>query len=184
MRKVVKRGVEPKAVVQLTFHGDAAWSRAARRDLEFLAGVLDIRLREILREDLGGVYGVGVYGWIDRVPPSERSFIVRFGCAPENVARLRDAALAEIARMQKDGVDQSYLDKVKETRRRSHELEVKDNRYWLNLLGDAAQFGDDPHDAVAHDEAAERVTNDNLKAAARRFLATKRYVSGTLLPAK
>ena len=182
--KLVKQGQEPKAVVQLVFHDEDRWSKDGERDVGILASVLEIRLREILREDMGGVYGVGVFGWMQRAPVERRQFVIRFGCAPENVAKLRDAALAEIARMQKDGVDQSYLDKVKETRRRSHELEVKDNRYWLNLLGDAAQFGDDPHDAVAHDEAAERVTNDNLKAAARRFLATKRYLSGTLLPAK
>jgi zinc protease len=170
--------------VQLVFHDEDAWTKDGERDVGILASVLEIRLREILREDMGGVYGVGVYGWMQRAPVQRRQFVIRFGCAPENVGKLLDAALAEIARLQKDGVDPSYLDKVKETRRRSHELELKDNGYWLELLGDAAQFGDDPHEALSHDEAAERVTNDNLKAAARRFLAKKRYLSGTLLPAK
>ena len=140
-------------------------------------------LREILREDMGGVYGVGVYGWMQRAPVQRRQFVIRFGCAPENVAKLRDAALAEIARMQKGGADPSYLDKVKETRRRAHELAVKDNGYWLDLLADAAQFGDDPHEDLANAVAADRITNDQVKASARRFLSSKRYVSGTLLPA-
>lgn len=184
VRKVVKRGVEPKAVVQLTFHGDAAWSRAARRDLEFLAGVLDIRLREILREDLGGVYGVGVYGWIDRVPPSERSFIVRFGCAPENVATLEDAVMKEIARLQRDGVDPSYVAKVSETKRRAHEVALTTNDYWADLLAETALWNEDPQVELSSDAEAGAVDAAAVKAAARRYLDPKRRVVGVLLPAK
>ncbi|MBK9034589.1 MAG: insulinase family protein [Myxococcales bacterium] len=184
VKKVVKRGTEPKAYVQLVFHDDLAWSHDAERDVEILGAVLEMRLREILREDMGGVYGVGVWGWVTRAPTQRRQFFIRFGCAPENVEALRAAALAEIARIQQDGVDVSYLDKVKETRRRAHELAVKENDYWLGLLSQAAQFGDDPHEELTGAEASARVTNDNVKASAQRFLSSKRYVSGTLLPAR
>ena len=182
--KIVKRGTEPKAAVQLIFHDDDTWSTDAEHDVEILGSALEMRLREILREDMGGVYGVGVYGWVTRSPVQRRFFTIRFGCAPENVDALRAAAMAEIARMQKDGIDASYLEKIKATRRRSHELALTDNQYWLSLLSDAAQYGDDPHEALADAEAPDRVTSDQLKASAARFVSTKRYLAGVLLPAK
>ena len=184
VEKTVKAGQEPKAAVQLVFFDDDKWSPTAARDLEIMTAALEIRLREILREDMSGVYGVGVWGTILRAPVQRRQVQIRFGCAPENVDALRAATLKEIARMQAEGVAQEYLDKVKETRRRSHELALKENRYWLGLLGEAAEFGDDPHEDLSNGEAADRVTSDNIKASAKRFLSTKRYYSGTLVPAK
>ena len=56
----VRRGIEPKGTVQILFTGDATWDDEARYALRAAVDVLQIRLREELREDLGGVYGVGV----------------------------------------------------------------------------------------------------------------------------
>ena len=184
VEKTVKRGVEPKAAVQIVFHGDQPWSVQAERDVNALAGVLEMRLREILREDMGGVYGVGTYGWITRAPKQRRAFVVRFGCAPENVKALKQAVFTEIARLQKDGVDASYLDKVKETRRRSHEIDLRRNQYWLDELGEAAQFGDDPRAALDFEAALASITSDRVRDSARTYLDRKRHVSVVMLPKK
>ncbi|TMQ08389.1 MAG: insulinase family protein, partial [Deltaproteobacteria bacterium] len=83
VRGVVKQvwhlGQEPKARVQLLFHGDETWTRDKDRDLFILGQVLTILLREVLREDKGGVYGVGVGGALTRSPHQERSFSISFG---------------------------------------------------------------------------------------------------------
>ncbi len=180
---LVRAGTEPKASVSLTFHGDERWTRDGARDLAILGSVLHIRLREILREDMSGVYGVGAGGWLARRPRPERSFTVRFGCAPENVAALKQAVFDEIARLQKDGVTAEYLDKVKETLRRSFETDRRDNGWWLGQLDYAYTFGDDPRQILAIDDVLARVTSDNVRVAARRFLDRKQYVAGVLLPA-
>jgi zinc protease len=184
VEKVVKRGSEPKAAVTLTFHGDEKkWTQELERDAGILASVLRIRLREILREDMGGVYGVSVYGDVSRKPRATRSFGIRFGCAPENVAALKKAVFDEIARIQKEGVTQDYLDKVKEARRRSFETSLRDNGWWEDELADAFLYGDDPEQIIDLDARLARVTVQNVQAAARHFLDQKRYVWGVLEPA-
>ncbi len=180
--KVVKRGSEPKAAVSLIFHGDQRWSLDAARDVDILASVLSIRLREILREEMGGVYGVGVWGGISRAPRQIRTFNVRFGCAPENVAALRKAVFDEIARIQREGVTQDYLDKVKETYRRGFETDREQNWWWRSQLIDAYEYGDDPRRIVALDQLLARVTAANVKAAAKLFLDRRQYVGGVLQP--
>ncbi|HLL21884.1 MAG TPA: insulinase family protein, partial [Kofleriaceae bacterium] len=66
VKGVVKKswafGSEPRARVQIMFHGDEKWTRDNDRDMFILGQALATRLRETLREDLGGVYGVGASG--------------------------------------------------------------------------------------------------------------------------
>ena len=88
-KKAVAKGSEPKARVSpATFHGPDTWSRDADNDVRMLGEVLRIRLREILREDMGGVYGVSASGSIARRPKQQYTFNVSFGCAPENIDKL------------------------------------------------------------------------------------------------
>jgi zinc protease len=56
----VKKGVEPKSEVNLTFTGSERWTREEDHLLESLIEALGIRLREVLREGMSGVYNVGV----------------------------------------------------------------------------------------------------------------------------
>ncbi|MCM2316321.1 MAG: insulinase family protein, partial [Thermoanaerobaculia bacterium] len=53
----VRKGSEPKSSFYMSFHGPAPWSRENAIDAQLLSDVMNIRLREVLREDMGGVYG-------------------------------------------------------------------------------------------------------------------------------
>jgi len=62
----VTKGIEPRSSVRIVFHGKAPWTLDQAHRITSLADVLAIRLREELREDRGGVYGVGAYGDLQR----------------------------------------------------------------------------------------------------------------------
>jgi zinc protease len=136
----------------------------------------------VLREDLGGVYGVGVGGGITRVPREERSFSVQFGCAPENVEKLKKAVFDEIKALKENGIGDDYLDKIRTTRRRSRELDLTSNGVWADWLADTARFGDSLDDLLDLEADLARVSSANVQDAAKRFLETKQYVVGVLLP--
>jgi zinc protease len=180
--RTVRRGREPKAMVRLVFHGDAAWSRDAELDAGLLADALDLRLFTLLREDLGGTYGVSVDGGIERRPRPRRTFAISFGCAPDRAKPLVRAVLAELARLAEAGVDDGVLAKLREQRIRGHETALRDNGYWLAGLADAYEHGDDPAAFTDVAPALARITNANLEAAAARFLATDQYVTAIRLP--
>ena len=180
--RTVRRGREPKALVRMFFHGDEPWSRDAEIDLDNLVDVLDMRLFELLREDMSGVYGVDVGGGIERRPRQRRSVAISFGCAPGAVKRLRAAVLAEIHKLGQAGVDEVVLTKLRQQLIRGHEVELKDNGYWLGGLSDAYELGDDPARLLDIKAELDRLTNAHVRAAARRFLSTHQYVTGVLLP--
>ncbi|HMG56642.1 MAG TPA: insulinase family protein, partial [Kofleriaceae bacterium] len=137
-----------------------------------------------LREDKGGVYGVGVGGSLVRAPHQERGFSISFGCDPLRVTELTNAVFDEIAQVQKAGISADYLEKVKQTFTREREVQLRDNRFWLNWLSSAYTFGDDPAIVLDPGQMIARMTSDNVKAAALRYLDTKQLFEPILLPAK
>ena len=166
VKKTWNLGSEPKARVQLSFHGDEPWSRDKDRDMFILGQVLGMRLRETLREDMSGVYGVGAFGSISRRPRGERTFGIQFGCAPEAVEPLVKASFAEAAALAKAGISGDYLDKVKAQYLRERETQLKDNDFWLNWLAASYRYGDDPKIILDPSGMIGRMTSANVKAAA------------------
>src|SRR4029079_1834095 len=108
-KKVFKLGSEPKAAVQIEFHGPQKWTRDNERDMYVLGEVLEVKLRNTMREDMGGVYGVGASGRLSRSPYQERTFGIRFGCDPARVDELVKAALDGAAAVAKEGVAEETI---------------------------------------------------------------------------
>jgi zinc protease len=181
-KKVVTKGSEPKARVSLTFHGNETWSRDTENDMQMLGEVLRIRLREILREDMGGVYGVSAGGGVSRRPKQQYTFTVAFGCAPENIDKLEKAVFDEIKAIQTKGIGTDYIDKVKELRKRAHETALKENSWWMGELERAYTYGDDPKLILDFDTMLNKVSADRVRAAAKKYLGTQ-YTLGELRPA-
>ncbi len=178
----VKKGAEPKSTVNLTLHGKETWSRDTDNDMKMLVEVLRYKLRQTLREDMGGVYGVQVAGNIVRRPRPEYRLTINFGCDPANVEKLEQAVFAEIKAIEEKGVDTETLDKIKETRRRSHEIDLKSNAFWGRELERAYTFGDDPKLILDVGSMIEKVTSARVQAAAKKYGKPTDYVLGVLEP--
>src|SRR5690606_25660698 len=94
--KLVKRGSEPRATTQIIIAGPAEFSQEHQLSLSALGEVLNIRLRDALREDLGGTYGAGVSVGLQREPYGAFSIAVGFGSAPERVDELSQVVFAHL----------------------------------------------------------------------------------------
>lgn len=181
-RVEVKKGKEPKSRVRIAFGGKTEWSRAANTDARLLSEIMNIRLREILREDMGGVYGVSIWGGISREEPQTFSYEVGFGCAPDQVEPLTNAVFDAIRDVQANGIGDTYLDKVRETWRRQREEQEKQNGFWISVLSTVYRWGDDPAVVLDLQAQLDRVTSDNVRDAAKRYLPTDNYIYGVLNP--
>ena len=184
VKKEYDLGVEPKATVRLDFHGADTWSLDKERDAYTLAQVLSNLLREELREEKGGVYGVGAFGNVQRKPYQERAFGISFGCAPDRVDELLTALNEVVAKVMKDGVDADHLDKIKQIYTRGRETELRTNRFWSQRLTSAFRFKDDPNDIPDTTKTLARMTSDNVKAAAKHFLDPKTLFQAVQMPVK
>ncbi|QEC51529.1 zinc protease [Anseongella ginsenosidimutans] len=183
--KEVYKGSEPQSRVTLVFTGQTDYDRMKNAQLAILGEALQIKLRESLREDAGGVYGVGVNTSISKFPEERYSVSVAFGCAPDNVEKLMGLVLQEIEKMKESGPLQSDLDKVIAIRKREHETALKENGYWISLLAGSYEMKRDPAAAQEFFEASlQQVSPDNLKKLAGEYFDKSNYIKVVLYPEK
>ena len=149
------------------------------------ADVLEIALRDILREQLGEAYTVGVGLSQEQFQRGGGHVAVSFTGSPENAQKMADTVLAEVGRMQKQGPSEDLTNRAKETARREHETGMKQNGYWLSRLQGAKLLGLDPVAHVLGREARiQGVTPAVLKDAFIKYFPLERYTIVTLVPEK
>jgi zinc protease len=180
----VRKGIEPKSQTRIVFTGDFEYTPENRLALRALGDVLEIKLRERLREALGGTYGADVYASPSRIPRPEYSLTVSFGSAPQRVEELTQAVFAEIDSLKARGSSVGDLAKVKEIYLRQHETDLKQNGWWLGQLAGYAQTGEPPQTLRGYPARVRALTPETVRDAARRWLDQGRYVKVTLLPEK
>lgn len=182
VNKVIKKGQEPKSAVRLTFTGITQYSDLEATQLDQVAKVLEIRLREILREDQGGVYGVGVGANINREPINSYSITISFGCAPENVEKLIGLVMDEIKNMKANGGSQTNVEKVIAEDIRSMETSVKENNYWLYNLQNKYYYNEDPRTILEDPAMVRKLTVERTKEMANKYFNTDNMARLVLMP--
>lgn len=182
--KTVKKGIEPKSAVAMVFTGPFKWDRKSRYILGSMTDILDIKLREVLREDAGGTYGVGVRPSMSHWPKEEYEVRISFGTDPGRVDEMTGLVMTQIDSLKTFGTTDVYLNKVKETQRREREVSLKENSFWLSILDSYYYNGEDPREILAYDELVDNLTLDDIKSAATFYFNMKNYVKVVLLPEK
>ena len=181
IEKVVRKGVEPQSRTTIIYAGEGEYSLSESVAISALADVLDIRLRELLREDLGGTYGVGVSANLSYRPDEEYRLSISFGSAPERAEELAAVAFAEIERIKAEGPDAETVAKVRETQRRTKETRIRDNGYWLSQLASFDRQNRDFNLIPSYD-LIEAWTAEQVQAAAVRYLLTDQFAKFVLYP--
>ena len=182
VQRVIKKGAEPKARTALIFTGPFEYTRQNRYYLSALAELLNIKLREALRENMGGTYGVSVNPGASRDPLPAYRFTIGFGSAPERLEALTTAALAQIDSLKRFGTTPDYLNKVKEAALRSRETALKQNGYWISQIATFDQSGWPLAEIPDGEKLITSLTVGDLQRAAAKYLRTDNYVRVSLYP--
>jgi zinc protease len=180
---VVNKGKDPKSSVSITWEEEIPYDSKTEMALNALGEVLTIKLVEKLREEEGGVYGVGANGRLSKISFSSVTFTISFPCGPENVEKLTAAALAEVEKIKKDGVTAEDLAKVKETYLVARKEQVKTNNFWINSLLRADQEGRNADALLDYEKNVKAITADEVQAVAKKYLDDQYFLS-ILMPEK
>ena len=182
VKEEVKKGREPASQTVLSFFADPGTDEYELHRARAATSVLNIRLREILREEMGGTYGVSV-GFASSPPfKGYGAMQVQFGSSPENVDKMVAATLKEIERLKVEGPSQDDVNKVKELERRDLETNAKQNSYWLGSMQTVHMYGWDPANIARRSERTERLTPENIKTMFQKYFPMDRYTLVTLKP--
>ena len=167
----------------MVFSGDYTYSVKHNNQLDALAEVLTIKLIERLREDEGGVYGVGARASYSKFPKSKYTFNISFGCAPENVEKLISSTLDEINKIRQNGALKLDIEKFIAEETRSTETQIKENGFWLGYLTSQYQNEEDPKQILSYLESLKELTPEFLNATVQYRLSDN-FIRMVLLPEK
>ena len=182
VRETVTKGKEPASQTVLSFFADAGKDELEMHRVRAATNVLSIRLRDILREQLGGTYGVSV-GYENSLPqPGYGAVVIQFGSAPENVETLTKAVFAEVERLKAQGPTAEDVDKVKEMEKRDLETNARQNQYWSGSLQTVHLYGWDPASILRRPQRADSLTPEMLHGIFKKYFPMDRYTVVTLKP--
>jgi zinc protease len=180
----VEKGKEPKSQTVVSYFADPPIEENEQTRVEAVTEVLEIALRDILREELGETYSVSV-GLSQLTPQRGGGHIdISFSASPDNVDKMIARVQQEVARLQTAGPTDDLTTRAKETARRAYETSVKQNGFWLGRLQSARLLGRDPLLILSRLQRIDAVTPAVLHETFKKYFPADRYTVVTLVPEK
>lgn len=179
--EVVHSGIEPRSLSVLVYTGDFEWSNTDALALNAAGEMLNIRVRERVREQLGGAYAINAYATTQLIPDPEYQMVIIFGSDPARIDELLAEVKAEIDWLRSGG-EQELLDTVKELLRSPREEQLRTNGFWLDQIRTITQRDGDLDSINQFEESLDALTLEDVVAVAQKYLTTDRYIRVVLLP--
>ena len=185
VERTVRKGVEPKANTLFEFTGPFVYNPENRFAIRALLELFQMRLDQILREQLGGTYSPSVGGAGSRTPRQQYTLEIEYGSSPQNVDTLSRTVFKMIDSLKTFGPTADEVAKVKEQLRRSREVQVKQNAYWLGNIAARDQAGEPLAGLLTpYDDMVKGLTAAQIQDAAKKYFDTGHYAKFVLLPEK
>jgi zinc protease len=183
---VYYRGEAPKSLVQLIYHGADHFNPDTSYVLQSMLDLARIKLREELREDKGGVYGVSIGGGQSKYPIEQYSIRISFNADPPMTNDLIAATYAVIQKI-KTEIDTADIAKVCETQRQGRIKDLEQNQFWMGAFINSWMNGTDMAQMVQLATLEQRIKGLNpevLERAARKYFRENELISVVMFPEK
>ncbi len=184
IEKRVEKGIEPKSQAAIVFTGPFVYDQTQRIAIRAMAEILQTRLLDTIREDLGGTYSINAGATYRKIPISDYSITIQFGCDPQRTDALVARVLQEIEQFKSNGPTEKQLTDEREALMRDFETNVKQNGYLLTQIGLKYQYGEDPTTLWNIPEYYKKIDGAMIQQAARTYLEGKNRVTVLLFPEK
>jgi zinc protease len=183
IEEAVYAGQEEQSIVQLLFTGPFEPDYESGLQLRALETVLDILIREDLREQRGGVYASFASAEQETEPDQLYSVQVAFSTDPERVDELVAAVFELIDQVQNDGPSAELMTKATAQMIRDRELALEDNSFWLEALADYAFDSEtDLRKILSYEEDVLALSAAEIQALAQEILRKEQYIQVVLYP--
>jgi zinc protease len=126
----------PKTIIAYVYSGDMDYTLENKIVMDALSQILRIRYTDVIREEKGGTYGVGVSGNLSWSPKNTYKITVSFDSEKEKVEKLGllEDVTNEFEKIAKDGPSADDLNKIKEFLIKQRKDNLKQNNTWVSSL--------------------------------------------------
>ena len=180
--KTIEMGIAPKAQVAIVFSGPFAYDDGHKLALRTMTLLLQSRLFDSIRQELGGTYSITATPGAAKVPRPEYSVRIEWTCDPTRVAMLVQRVFEEIEALKASYISRDHMGRIRQGLLREYEQDSQQNGYSLNEI--ARRYADrDVAGVSALPEQIAALTGTAIQQAAQTYLNTNNYVKVTLMPA-
>ncbi|HJU93830.1 MAG TPA: insulinase family protein [Pyrinomonadaceae bacterium] len=182
VEKRVEKGIEPKSRAAIIFTGPFVFDQNQRVAIRAMSDILQNRLMDVIREELGGTYGISASAGYYKFPKPEYSISINFGSSPERAEDLIKRVFEEIEKFKANGPTEKQLNDEKEALIREFETNSKQNNYLLGQISARFYNGEDPAGIWMVTDYYKKLDAATVQEAAKLYLNTKSFVKVVLFP--
>jgi zinc protease len=184
VQTTVRKGIAPKSSVAIVFSGPFEFTPSGQLALQTATMLLQSRLSETIREQLGATYAISADSETSRYPRPEYRVSIEWTCDPAKVESLVQRVFKEVAAVRETRLTEDQMGGVRGYLQRELDRSSQDNGYLLNQILRRYESGEPLGRDVVSERAAEIriLTADAVSRAAVRYLDPSRYVRLTLMP--
>jgi zinc protease len=182
----IKKGIEQQSWVYILLRGikdDVEGDIYSEQDLTAaVSELLELRLRETMREQMGASYGVTVYCEQQNYPSRRYNAGIYFGCEPARSEELAELVIRELKILGEAPAREDDLVKLREGFSRRRETALKTNDFWQKILIANVMRGEGSASHSRSETVLAGLNPEAMQRMVRRYFNTENYVIGILLP--
>ncbi len=142
LKHTINKGIEEKSMSTMKLKGDMEYEERTNKIFRIAISIAQIKLRERIREDLGGVYGIYLSGYLDRYG-DVFEWSMGYTSDPGKTEMLMDEAIKVLDTLRQFGPQEEDILKVKEQQLQAFRTDSQTNRFWASQLVNKIINGED-----------------------------------------
>jgi zinc protease len=184
VEKTVEKGIAPKSEVAIVFSGAFTYDPEHSLALATMTRVLQGRLFDTIRQELGGTYSITATPAAWKIPRPEYRVRIEWTCDPQRTAALVQRVFEELTFIKTTPLTPDQMTRLRDGLLRDYESNSQENGYLLEQIarryadGDSASLGD----IESLPDRIAALTPEAIHQAAQAYLDTSNYVKVTLMP--
>ena len=173
---------EPRSEVTLIYHQLLPYEREEYLNLLALTQLINIKLREEIREKSSAVYSIRLHSRHDRLPEEKFVGEINFSCDPKRVDEIIAKIDTIIQNVQRKHSDQKNINAIKKMRHATYEDKIQSNQHWLNALSKKSFYADDLNLLSQYTDWIDTITAIKLQKSAKHYFASAHKLKIILNP--
>lgn len=177
----VYKGIAEKAQVQVNYSFTAKYNTKEVKAMQVFRSILERKLRNAIREEKAGTYGVQVSFRHQKRPVQKHIGTISFECDPKNVEDLTAEVVKVVAAFVKTGPTPEEVASVKEQWVLERKKQLQQNAFWLSQMHSKI-YNKQPISTLFDDEKLDKkITAKYVKKTASKFVGEPELIA-KLLP--